>query len=202
MISGPLARDVDAVLEDARVEAADRRGLLDVRGRLGDVLDVGARERDLLARDLDLRGAHDARLARRALPEEVLDEERLARHLRLDGEVREADLHLVLVVLLRALHHVADVGAVGSHERALLLARQVRVHDDVLAVLLHRDTLSGEGAGELAVLALHLEGGTGDGHLHALGDVDDFLRFWTDHSVSPQYTYARSFPPVPISFAL
>src|SRR5437016_10069081 len=119
-----LLRDVDAVLEDARIKASDPRRLFDVRGGLTDRLDVRAAQEYLVASHLDFRLSDDPRLPRELFPEEVLDDELGPLDRRLDWEVTEHNLHLVLEALRHAHDHVPEVGRERPHEGALLPPRE------------------------------------------------------------------------------
>src|SRR5205807_1212855 len=104
-----LLRDVDAVLEDPRIEAPDPRRQLDVRGGLTDRFDVRAAEEHLVAFHLDLRLPDDPSLPRELLPQEVFDDELGPLDGRLDREMTVHDLHLVLEALRHADDHVPEV---------------------------------------------------------------------------------------------
>src|SRR5437667_12051262 len=90
-----LLRDINPVLENPRVESANSGGLLDVRGRLTDRLDVRAAEEDLVALHLDLCVPEDPRLAREILAEEVFDDNIGALHGYIQLEVTIFDVILV-----------------------------------------------------------------------------------------------------------
>src|SRR2546427_368731 len=182
-----LARDVDAVLEHARVEPSDLRRLLDVRRRLPDLLHVRAREEDLVPLDDDLRLAEDRGAARRLLPEEVLDDELAPLHNRLHREVRVHDLHLVREARRDADDHVPDVRGERADDRLLPAARQVGADPQLPAVegegdargrepTLQGPELPGDAVDPAAAIVDAVERADVIGLLHHVEDVAHELR--------------------------
>src|SRR3989441_13041220 len=128
-----LLRDVDAVLEDARIESANAGGLLDVCGRLTDRFDVRAREEHLVAIHLDFRFPDDPRLPGELLSEEIFDDELRALHGGLQREVAIHDLHLIREALSDPDDHVPQVGREGADESRLLASRELAANGRLLA---------------------------------------------------------------------
>src|SRR3990170_982934 len=198
----PLRRDVDPVLEHARIEALDLRRPLDVRGGLAHRLEVGPLEHDLVPLDGDLRSPEDRGLPRAPLPQEVLDHELRSLHARLHREVGVDDLHPVPPPRPHPLDHVPDVRRVRAGDRLVLPLGELARDPDLAA--LHRQPDAG-------VPHLSLEGvlpgadadrGRLDRDRDPVRDLDPFIQQSRDRHRQPQYTYASSFPPTPSSFAL
>jgi len=118
-LDGLFLGDVDAVEELTDVLVLDEDALLDLGGRLGDLLEVVALEGDLvLLAGLDaLDAVEHGHAANVLLTEEVAHLHRLAFILNgnVDREMSVDALHLVTVSVGDALHHVLDVADDGSH---------------------------------------------------------------------------------------
>src|SRR5437667_2093650 len=181
-----LLRDVDAVLEDPRIEAPDPRRQLDIRGGLTNRFDVRSAEEHLVAFHLDLRLSDDPRLPRELLPQEVFDDELGPLDGRLDREMTVHDLHLVLEALRHADDHVPEVGRERPHESALPPPREFAADLRLFPVDEDPDARMGQRATQRVALA-------GDDHevafhadLHVRGNVDQFLLQSCDRHRPPQ----------------
>src|SRR5881628_304081 len=150
-----LFRDIDAVLEDPRVESANPCGLLDVRRRLTDRLDVRAGEEDLVAPHLHLRFPEDSGLSRELLPEEIFDDEFGAPHGGLQREVAVDDLHLIREALVDPDDHVSQMGRERADESRLFPSREFTANRGLLALHVDAQPRMGEPASQRAAASRH-----------------------------------------------
>jgi len=176
-LDGLFLGDVDAVEELTDVLVLDEDALLDLGGRLGDLLEVVALEGDLvLLAGLDaLDAVEHGHAANVLLTEEVAHLHRLAFILNgnVDGEMSVDALHLVTVSVGDALHHVLDVADDGSHGGDVFAAAEPFL--DLNSLLAeHLDVQLGvlEGLAKHAALALDSDDTVVDRRRDILGDLD------------------------------
>src|SRR5207249_6732133 len=171
-----LLRDINPVLENPRVESANSGGLLDVRGRLTDRLDVRAAEEDLVALHLDLCVPEDPRLARELLAEEVFDDEFGAPHGGLQREVAVDDLHLVREALSDPDDHVPQVGREGTDEGRLLPPRVLAANRGLLAFHIDAQPRVEQAAPKRVTAPGHDDEVTVDPELDSVRDLDGLFQ--------------------------
>jgi hypothetical protein len=164
-----LGLDVDTVKELADILLLDEASLVDLRSSLGDLLDAGALEHELVLGDLDVRAVHldggvDVLSAHQLLAEEVADLDGLALYVDVDGEVGRCEAQLVAEALRHARDHVAhqrERGVDGGHVGAAAeptdsgecLSLRVDAEVKVEVVQILRQLAAGALHGDLAALA-------------------------------------------------
>src|SRR5439155_457865 len=171
-----LLRDVDSVLEDARIESANAGGLLDVGGRLTDRFDVRAGEEHLVSVHLDLRVSEDPRLPRELLPEEILDDELRPLHGGLHRKVAVDDLHFVREALSDPDDHVPQVGREGTDESRLLPPRIFAANGGLLAFHIDAQPRVEQAAPKRVPARGHDDEVTVDPELDSVRDLDGLFQ--------------------------
>jgi len=190
-LDGFFVGDVDTVEELADILVLDENALLDLRGGLGDQLEVVTLHGDLVL--LSRLDAFDAVGHRHAtnvfLAEEVTHFHRLPVVLNgdVDGEMGVDALHLVTVTVGDALHHVFDMTDDGSHGGDIFAATEPFFNLNPLSAE-HLDVQLGVFEGLAKHSTLPLDGDDavihrrpdvrGDFHLQARVNGLHFLKFF------------------------